>query len=156
MLDAELRKHKKRKDSKDILETVSDFEPQFGVEITSATAEISTRKTRTLMQLNTDILTEDTVLHLLHMCRFKLQNYIKSLARRPRDYVILRTCPNLLANLLQVLTYRNVQDKKSLRIMKIYNKLVRVGKLPNKKVLKNLLCIFLRHDILQSNIFMKP
>ena len=156
VLDAELRRHKKLKDPKDILETVNDFEPNIGIEVNSADAEESTKKTKTLMQLNTETLTDETVIHLQDNCKFKLQNYIKSLVHRPRNYVILKTCPNLFANLLQVLIYRDVQDKKSKRIMKIYNKLVRVGKSPNKKVCKKLLLILLRHNVLTEEIFMKP
>ena len=65
ILDQECRRHKKLKKEKDnLLETVSDFEPDIGVQINSARAEITVKKRKTLMQLNQKENCYRTVRHL--------------------------------------------------------------------------------------------
>ena len=155
VLDAELRKHAKlHQDGGDQTQTLTEFET-IGIpsRIDSAQVSIRPKKTINLMPINNAALSDSSINELLDICKYKLVSYLKTFDHVPRRYSVFRTCPNLLANFVKVLMHRNLTDKKSIRILKMYKRLVKKHQSPNKKLLKNLLSIFFRHNLLNEKMF---
>ena len=160
VIDSELRKHNKsHSDRQDAAETLSDFDSDIfnekTVHVSSAETKVKKVKSINLMPLHEGKLSKTAQEELLFACKYKISNYWRCLNSLPRRYTILRSCPNLLANLIKLLISRKATDKKSLRIIAIYKRLVSNKKLPNKKVLKKLLLTFFRHELLDESIFGK-
>ena len=159
VLDSELRKHTKNHTDKLVAATTtSDFEPEiFTKTIQVHAAKLTAKKVNSvnLMPKHTQELNEDSMKELLFSCKYRLVNYLQSLNTLPRKYAILRTCPNLMFNLIKILLYKKVKDKKSSRLLSVYKRLLSKNQSPNKNMLKKLLLIFFRQNLLNETIFNK-
>ena len=133
VLDAELRKHAKlQQDGGDQTQTLSEFET-IGIpsRIDSAQVSIRPKKTINLMPINNAALRDSSINELLDICKYKLVSYLKTFEYVPRRYSVFRTCPNLLANFVKVLLHRDLTDKKSLRILAMYKRLIKKHQIKN-------------------------
>ena len=159
VLDSELRKHTKSQTDRLVAAaTASDFEPNvFSRTIQAHAAGFEIKKVNSvhLMSKHTQELCEESVKELLFSCKYKLMNYLRSFTNLPRKYIILRACPNLLFNLMKILLFKKVTDKKSARLLSVYKRLLSKNKSPNKYMLKKLISIFFRQNLLDDTIFSK-